>query len=324
MRKLVSVIIPVYNIENYVDDCLKSALGQTYSNLEIIVVDDGSKDRSGEICDEYARADSRVRVLHRANGGLSAARNSGIEAASGEYITFIDGDDYVDDTYVETLYGLIEGGADISICEFSYVYGDKVKRCKSKLRGKLEMTSHEALKTMLYQNYYDTSAWGKLYKRELFADGVRFPEGKLFEDMGTTYKLLLKADKVAYENISVYYYVQRNDSISNSEYNPRKNDYLEFAEEIYTTVKTEAPECIDAAASRVVSVAAHLMREMYPKGAEDKYTELRRGMYEKIKRYSKGIVLDKNVRPKNRMVFLLAHLPFAPFDFVIKKMKDKI
>ena len=320
MQPLITVIIPVYNIERYIEKCIRSVIGQTYKNLEIILVDDGSNDNSGLICDKYAKEDSRIKVIHKKNGGLSDARNIAIDIAKGKYLTFIDGDDYVSFFYIETLYSLINEGYDISICGFKEVFEggidiDVNKRKKHKL---LRMDASEALKTMLYQKNFDTSACGKLYKSELFAKGIRYPVGKLFEDLGTTYKLFLDSKKIIYCDTEMYFYLQRGGSISNDKYNIRKNDYLHFAEDIYDVVKLNAPECTNAAASRVISVSAHLMRQMYSFENNDEGRRLRKNMYTNIQKYRKGLIFDANIRNKNRIVIMMSYLPFCIFDFIFK------
>ena len=231
MQPLITVIIPVYNIEAYIEKCIRSVIGQTYKNLEIILVDDGSSDNSGLICDKYAKKDTRIKVIHKKNGGLSDARNAAIDIAAGEYLTFIDGDDYVANSYVEMLYELINEGYDISICGYkdiyetdSDIYEDTNEGIKVKPNKILKMSSCEALKMMLYQKFFDTSAWGKLYKNQLFGGGIRYPVGKLFEDLGTTYKLFLASKKIIYCDTKMYFYLQRGGSISNDKYNTRKND----------------------------------------------------------------------------------------------------
>lgn len=156
---LISVIVPVYNVEKYLPKCIESICGQTFHNLEIILVDDGSTDDSGKICDSYKEKDARICVVHKKNGGLSDARNVGIDKCNGEYIAFIDSDDYVMRDYFEYLYALVERyDSDISICNCSYVYDGAESVDKNFKPLEMNMKSHEALGIMLYQNYYDTSA----------------------------------------------------------------------------------------------------------------------------------------------------------------------
>ena len=205
---LISVVLPIYNIESYLDRCMEAVLNQTYSNLEILMVDDGSPDGCPQICDRYAEQDSRVRALHKENGGLSDARNYGIARARGEYITCIDPDDYVDPDYVEYLYRLIDKyETRMSICQHVTEYDNGSVKDHGSSGDEL-MDIETCLRRMLYHDVIDTSAWAKLYHKSLF-DTVSYPKGKIFEDIGTTYALikldlLEMTDKMGHEVIRVY------------------------------------------------------------------------------------------------------------------------
>lgn len=203
MKPLVSVVIPVYNISEYVTKCLQSVLSQSYTDLEVIVVDDGSTDDSGKICDKVALKDSRVKVYHRKNGGLSSARNFGISKARGKYVALIDGDDFVRWDFVEAMVNVAEkSGAEVTICGFDeFVPEEKV------LSGK-----EAAIKLLVEQENMEIVAWNKLYLRELF-DEIKYPVGEKHEDSLTTYKILAKAKKVCYVPKSLYCYVERPGSI---------------------------------------------------------------------------------------------------------------
>ncbi len=208
-NELITIIVPVYNVEKYLCKCIDSVLIQTYKNFELVIIDDGSTDNSGNICDTYKNKDNRIRVIHKENGGLSDARNFGIENAHGKYITFIDSDDYLKNTYIEYLYKLIkEFNTDISICAYT-VFTDTGKCIdygKGYKREKLDKI--ETFKRMLNEEGFSVSSCAKLYKTTLFND-IRYPKGKLCEDNGTTYKLIDKVDQIAYGNESQYYYLKR-------------------------------------------------------------------------------------------------------------------
>lgn len=212
-EKKISVIVPVYNAQHYLEKCLDSITGQSYRNLEIILVDDGSKDKSGEICDRYAAADGRIKVIHRENGGISAARNSGLNIATGEYYGFADSDDWMEsDMYQFLQNDLTSTGADIAVCGFFRTF-DKFEEPNDRSHTRRVMKRAEALDWLLQdrllQNYY----WCKLYKRELF-NGIRMPEGRTFEDAFTQHLIFEKARKVVLHNIPKYHYLIRSDSIS--------------------------------------------------------------------------------------------------------------
>ena len=215
MKELISIIVPVYNVERYLSRCIDSITAQTYKTLEIILVDDGSPDSCGQICDSYAEKDSRIRVIHKKNGGLSDARNAGIAAAHGKYLGFVDSDDYIHPEMYRRLWEeLKKTDADVAMCDIERVYntdyvlhsieGDEVKTC----------SGLQAVKNILDKRLHVVSviACGKLYKADLF-DGIRFPAGKLHEDEFTTYRLFYKSEKVTFLSGKYYYYFQREDSI---------------------------------------------------------------------------------------------------------------
>lgn len=210
---IISIIVPIYKVEEYLERCIESLITQTYPYFELILVDDGSPDKCGEICDRYSKIDSRIKVIHKENGGLSDARNKGLDFATGKYITFIDSDDWVDSDYLKVLYKLlIDRNADISICNFIKTESDSFSIIKENDEV-LEFSNIEALERI----YSDLSvqltiSWGKLYKAELFRK-IRFPYRKIHEDEFTTYKLLYKANKIVYTNRMLIYYWQRADSI---------------------------------------------------------------------------------------------------------------
>lgn len=228
---LISIIIPIYNVEMYLRRCIDSVLNQTYRNLEVILVDDGSPDKCGEICDEYAEKDKRIRVIHKENGGLSDARNAGLDIATGEYVAFVDSDDYIDkDMYVKLYEAIQEADADMSICNFRYV--DENGTCKfsnNDLPIKDETLSgiHILLNNMFDEKcWYWVVAWNKLYKRELF-ENIKYPFGRVHEDEFVIHKLFLKCNKVACVSKMLYNYVQREDSIMNQRNDKNRLDYID-------------------------------------------------------------------------------------------------
>ena len=219
MDKLISIIVPVYNVEKYLEECIDSILNQTYKNLEIILVDDGSTDNSGIICEDYAKIDSRIKVIHKKNGGLSDARNVGIDKALGEFIIFVDSDDYIDRSMCEILFAYANKyNVDIVSCNFKRVFEDNIIEFNTPLfKEKMKIfTSNKIL-----EKYFLTLApeifatWNKLYKKRLFFadERIRFPVNRLHEDIATTYKLYAKSEKVILLNELLYNYRQRNDSI---------------------------------------------------------------------------------------------------------------
>lgn len=216
MNKKVSVVIPVYNVEMYLDKAVKSVTNQTYNNLEIILVDDGSTDNSGTMCDKYKNEDSRIIVLHDKNEGLSEARNRGIRIATGEYICFLDSDDYLDTTFVQKMIESIDAtDADLAICQLWKIYPDGKKTGPNISNNYVILDRNAAFKLMFIESgHVGVYACNKMYKTELFSD-IAYPYGKFYEDSGTTYKLVGKCDKIVYYKEPLYYYrVNRPGSIA--------------------------------------------------------------------------------------------------------------
>lgn len=229
-KPILSIIVPVYNVEKYLARCLDSILAQTFTDFELIAVDDGSPDNCGNILDKYALKDERVKVIHKENGGLSSARNAGIDVAIGEYICFVDSDDYVSNVFVDRLYTLIkENDADISQCCFKQTSNDTEVSSNG-----LEIdtyTNVEMIKNLYNQSYVTSVvAWNKMYKKKIFAD-VRFPHGKIHEDEGTTYKLFYNAAKVVTTTEDLYFYYMADNSITRSGFSLKKLDYLDVLKE---------------------------------------------------------------------------------------------
>ena len=222
-KDLISVIVPVYNVESYIKRCIDSIINQSYNNLEIILVDDGSTDNSGNICDSYKKIDARIKVIHKKNGGLSSARNAGIEISNGDYIAFVDSDDFIDKEMYEDLHkNAKESGCKIVTCSYKYVYdNDKIVNKHKKLYKK-KYDFFEAIKEMNTYENFDMSACTKLFQKELFNE-IRFPIGKLSEDYYIMYLLFEKAGSVYFISNDYYNYFQRVNSITKS-----KNINMDF------------------------------------------------------------------------------------------------
>jgi glycosyltransferase involved in cell wall biosynthesis len=224
---LISIIIPVYKVEEYLEKCIESVLKQTYTNLQIILVDDGSPDNCGKICDEYAKKDSRIEVIHKVNGGLSDARNVGIAKAKGKYIGFVDSDDYIKEDMYEILINLIkEYDADVSICNLYDVIDGK-EYIRNNENGIQEYSRLEILKEVLLDKNIQSYAWNKLYKKELF-DEIKYPIGKKYEDIGTTFYVFEKCNKIVVTSKPEYYYLKRSDSLVNNVTESTVLDYTDI------------------------------------------------------------------------------------------------
>lgn len=232
MNDLISIIVPVYNVEKYLEKCVNSILKQTYKNIEIILVNDGSKDNSGKLCDEFSKKDLRIKVIHKENGGLSDARNAGLKIAKGSYIGFVDSDDYIKEDMFETLYKLSkDNNSDISIVSFYELYDGKVIGVRDSKKLEI-MNKIDALKELLIDTNIQSYAWNKLFKRELF-NNIEFPVNKNFEDIATTLLLFEKAEKVVLLEDPKYYYVRRNDSIIGVKNYKTYKDYLDVIYDKY-------------------------------------------------------------------------------------------
>ena len=227
-KDLISVIVPVYKVEKYLNRCVDSIINQTYKNLEIILVDDGSPDNCGKICDDYAKLDKRIKVIHKKNGGLSDARNAGLSVAKGKYIGFVDSDDYISENMYEILYKeLVKNKADISICKYIY-FKNKIPEFTTDY----EITSYtnkEAILELIKikQRKIQDYAWNKLYKRKLFKK-IRYPKNFVFEDIGTTYLLFYEAKKIINIDCILYAYYDNSNSITSNK-NPKNiSDIIEM------------------------------------------------------------------------------------------------
>ena len=264
-RERVSVVVPIYNIESLLENCVRSVLRQTHQAIEVVLVDDGSTDRSGQMCDEIARTDERVVVIHQPNGGLSDARNCGIGAATGEFITFIDGDDFVSEDYVELLLEPFAiDGVDLSSIGFVRVLGDSLRSTLPGTAGAVEFGVWErehALKQLFLQRGMTTSAWGKMCRRELL-DGIEYPVGAIHEDLPVTHRLVSRARRVAVVHAVAYYYVQRSGSITAQADVDRRLPAVRFALEAIETVRLSHPALEPAARVRAYMECVYLVSQV--------------------------------------------------------------
>ena len=249
MKNKVSVIVPIYNVEQYLIHCVQTILQQSYENLEIILVDDGSPDNCGKICDEFAVQDCRVKVIHKQNGGLSDARNAGIDIATGDYITFIDSDDYVMSDMIEFLMNIIaKENTDIAQCAYIRCRSDSINNVQQdpSQSNKYTVYSESKMSAYLKDKTIITATWGKIYKKSLF-NKIRFPVGRLHEDVFTTYKLIHEAGSVAVTDYVGYVYRINENSIITSKFSPKRLDSVygkielsEFIEANYHDLRRQA------------------------------------------------------------------------------------
>lgn len=231
MREMfVSIIVPVYNVEQYLKECIESILAQTWKNFEVILVDDGSTDSSGKICDEYSQKKEFISVIHKKNGGLSSARNAGIDVAQGDYLAFIDSDDVVHPRYLSELVAIVKKEkADLAACNFCV---GSLCRWKNFSEVKYDIRCNEdVLKKMNDNDVVVTVAWNKLYHAKFFREyGLRYPVGKIHEDMFLTPQILYYTKKMVITNVQLYFYRQRENSIMNSSFSIKQLDALDAIE----------------------------------------------------------------------------------------------
>lgn len=306
----VSVIVPVYNVMGYLKKCVDSIINQTYAQLEIILVDDGSADGSEIICDEYAERDGRVRVIHKKNGGLSDARNVGIEAATGKYIAFIDSDDFVSEFFIEVmLKALSDNQADLSMLKREVAFWDGeqsedsvpiLRTMKEKIQISV-LSPHDALERMLYQNI-NTGAQFKFLKREKL-DDIRFPAGWLYEDMATTYKMIQNSKCIAVVDAPIYAYRKRENSIIRQKYDSRKLTILSVMEQAGKDILSVDPTLKNAFYARNFSNMCSVFLQI-PKGEK----ESRKLLWNKIKECRMTVLLDfsPHLRRKNKIGALVS------------------
>ena len=258
---LISVIVPVYKVEKYLPKCIDSIIAQTYPNLEIILVDDGSPDSCGSICDDYASRYENIRVIHKENGGLSDARNCGIAAARGEYVGLVDSDDYVDTDMYETLYRLVsDNGADIAMCGLYDVYeGKPAVQVDSIDVSCVDRTV--AMKMVLEAKVVSVTAVNKLYKKSMF-DQVKYPVGRTAEDAFVILHLLEQADKVAITNERKYHYFHRENSITTRRYSQRDFDAIRAYEHNYEFITRKFPQLERTARMRLYWANFYVLDKM--------------------------------------------------------------
>lgn len=322
---LISVIVPVYRVEKYLERCVKSILSQTYKNLEVILVDDGSPDQCPAICDACAERDARVKVIHQENKGLSGARNAGIDAASGEYLAFVDSDDYVSPHFIEELYQLLQDtGCAIGQCRFSYVKGDGlVEEGDSAFciyRG-------ESLMEQLYGPEEKATcfvvAWNKLYRAELFKEtGIRYPEGRIHEDEATTYRLFHEAKKLAFLDRALYGYYTENGGSITSVFSAKRLQWLTAHEERIAFFKKNGYEKLLPAAYRKLCDACITFYFRCTEQVKDA-EELKKELRKRLETYrANGAAWIAALPLKTRMGYELFSMSPGLYAKMLQKMQE--
>lgn len=282
MNDLISIIVPVYNVEPYLRKCVDSILAQTYRNLEIILVNDGSPDRCGEICNEYGQLDARVRVIHKKNGGLSDARNAGLKIMNGKFVAFVDSDDWIDPAWCEVLLrNIVHFNADMSL---GGILVEKINGDTAHIESSTAQYGNTAFcesNLAMMKRYLRTAwaAWDKLYRAELF-DGIRYPVGEINEDEAIVLHLLDRCERVCYTNEVFYHYMKRIDgsSITTAAFSEKKMAWAKHCRDNLAFVREKYPELEADAAARYRSSVLWSLREisLLKTGMEDEWKQLRR------------------------------------------------
>ena len=318
---LISVIVPVYNVESYISKTIESILAQTYKNIEIILVDDGAKDNSGKICDEYAQKDNRIKVIHKENGGVSSARNCGIREMKGEYICFVDGDDWIAPNFIERLFKVInDNGADMSACSFFNTSSYDVTVMD--LEADTEIITDRKFNCVFTEDSYAGYSCNKMFRSKIILENnILFDENiHSEEDMLFTIQYLEKCGKVAYIKERLYYYYNRPGSATTTvRLSSRSVSVLKAREKVIDIVKEVAPDCEDIVISSYLS---HLIKVKYLlKDNNDFDEKFNKEINEKIDKYKKKILFLKNVSIKSRIkLFLMVYFPNI-FGTVYRKIK---
>lgn len=297
---LISVIVPVYNTELYLSRCIDSIIDQTYKNLEIILVDDGSTDHSGEICDSYAEKDKRIQVIHKENGGTASARNRGLEIARGEYVGFVDSDDYVAEDMYQTLVEYMQPDIDIICCGRVCILprGKEKRYCINKAEI---FSREEALEELILLRKMSTSVCTSLYRRSLFQD-IWFPQGVVNEDVSAQYELYKKARKVCHVGRAKYFNYHRGDSKSNGDFYMKRIDYLLQKRDICIDVGNKFPKLIKQAEAGYMQAALYIVGNIETSADRDKYSNIEKRVRKLVRnmmlRSLRNPFLDKVTKKK--------------------------
>ncbi len=325
MIDLVSIVVPVYNVKPYLYQCINSIIKQDYTNLEIIIVDDGSTDGCAAICDEYAAKDDRIQVVHKTNGGLSSARNAGTKIAKGKYIAFIDSDDWVSEDYISHQIRLAnQYKADIIVMGHCSIWeGGEAPKIDYSNEKISEYSKIEALEAILYGFKMQVSAC-KMFKTELIKR-YPFPVGALYEDLGMMYKVFGDAEIVVQSNLPMYYYRRRNGSIINEKFDSRHLVIIDHAQKQYDYIKDNYPQLLKAASYR----CAYVVTELSPKvlNVNDKATFMK--IRKVLIQHKKDILFNHKVQSKCKIRAFAILCGYTPAKIetktekIIKRIENK-
>ena len=317
---LITVVIPIYKVEQYLEECVNSVISQNYQNLEIILVDDGSPDRCGEMCDCFAQKDDRIRVIHQKNKGLSGARNSAIEIATGQYITFIDSDDWISKEMIDVLYQSIQlNNAKMSVCSFESFFEDGTTLSNRHGEKTFTYSKEEALDCFLFNEYLTPCVCGKLYERSLW-ENIRCPEGKLYEDQFTTYKLIEECEKIVFVTRPLYHYRKRSGSIGHSSFDNRTYHLYDAIHEEYDFIKGKyGKACPNIAVAKITWELVFVNMMIVARHHDKKVvTETRKFAKNNLTKVWNCDYISKT-RKLQISLFVISYLIYVPFYKIYKK-----
>ncbi|MCH5226747.1 MAG: glycosyltransferase family 2 protein [Muribaculaceae bacterium] len=315
---LISVIVPVFNVERYLAACLDSILSQSYKNLEVIVINDGSTDFSMQIAETYAEKDDRVTVYNHKNEGLSEARNRGLEVATGDFITFVDADDMLLPRALEAMMQVALKHS-VDIVQGTMIR-DKILPVDIHQNKKFPIKiffPEEAIKNVLYQDKFLPAACGKLYKKEIFSE-IRFEKGILYEDLNIFYHLFESSDKIAWIDFPVYFYRDAEGSLINT-WNLHRLDVLKVTENIEEHIQNKYPSLLPAAQDRRLSANFNMFALCSINGDRENASKC----WKQIKQYRKASFFNPNVRLKNKAGIILSYLGKNLFLLVSRRIYSK-
>lgn len=314
-KPLISVIVPAYNVEKFIGKCIDSILRQSFKDFEVLLIDDGAKDSTPEICDACAKKDSRIKVYHKENGGLSDARNYGIDRMQGKYVTFIDSDDYVDSGYFEYLYGLItqEEDIQIAICGKKSVREDENASPEPETFHEI-ITGERAVQKMLCGHGSGHSAWGKLYSANLWKT-VRYPKGKIYEDYATTYRVMALVDKAAWGNAAMYFYVQHIESIMHQKCSRRSLSLVDIADEETEFIVKKWPALKQEALARKVTSELKCLQNIL-NAKNEEFDDYKQKIVEDVRRHKGELLASKKVALKTKIKIIALLLGERTFGFI--------
>ena len=303
---LISVIVPVYNVEKYLDQCVESIVNQTYKNLEIILVDDGSPDNCPAICDEWAKKDERIVVIHKNNGGLSSARNAGLDVAHGEYIGFVDSDDYIDsDMYEQLLNAITDEDAELSCCGRRIVDEQSSVQCDRYTHERTSYIGNDIVKSLFYGNEFDEAMWDKLYKKSFF-NNLRFPIGEVNEDIVLMVKKFSSLNTMVHLGAAKYYYRNNTQGITKSKYNGKMSIVIKHLYEIKAFVVKTIPQLLpDYYFLQARYSCSQLINIYLSKGAKKEFYHDFKAYRKLLIDSMKYVMKSKNISKKNKLHMML-------------------